>query len=262
MNLPSSSPALNRDPKIIFLSIMVIALLAWIVVCRQARGMEHMNLSSTMCSMPRVSSWNIADLFSLFVMWVVMMIAMMLPSVTPMALLFSKVHRTRRDQNNPFIPTWIFLLGYLLVWMGFSLLATFLQSYLHTKAWLSCCMVLTHRTIAGMILISVGIFQFTPLKNTCLSHCRSPFQFLMTQWQEGKWGAFFMGFRHGIFCTGCCWALMLLLFVTGVMNLFWIALLSILVLLEKISPKSLRINQLWGILFIVWGISIVFGKLK
>ena len=257
MNFHQTAQSFTRDQKIILCSIVVIVLLAWMVMFNDARGMEHTSPHMTMCSMPRVSSWSAANFFPLFVMWSVMMVAMMLPSVTATALLFSKINRTRREQNNPFVPTWIFLCGYLLVWTGFSFFVSILQLYLQTKSLLSREMILTHSSVAGIVLLCAGIFQFTPLKTACLSHCRSPFQFLMTQWQEGKMGAFLMGVRHGIFCTGCCWALMLLLFVLGVMNLLWIAVLSIFVLLEKMFPKKIRIHWGWGILLIGWGILIL-----
>ena len=257
MNFHLSAQPFTRDQKIILCSIAVIVLLAWTVMFNDARGMEHASPHMTMCSMPRVSFWSAADFFPLFVMWSVMMVAMMLPSVTATALLFSKINRTRREQNNPFVSTWIFLSGYLLVWTGFSFLVSLLQLYLQTKSLLSCEMILTHSSVAGIVLLCAGIFQFTPLKTACLSHCRSPFQFLMTDWREGKWGALLMGLRHGIFCAGCCWALMLLLFVMGVMNFLWIAVLSVFVLLEKMSPKTLRVNCVWGILFIGWGTLII-----
>jgi predicted metal-binding membrane protein len=115
-------------------------------------------------------------------------------------------------------------------------------------------MVSTSPVLGGALLIAAGIFQWTPLKNACLRHCRSPLSFLMTDWLEGKSGAFVMGLKHGAYCTGCCWFLMTLLFVAGVMNIWWVAAISILVLLEKVSPKSFQFGRLVGVVFAAWGV--------
>src|ERR1700690_3554352 len=176
-----------------------------------------------------------------------MMVAMMIPSAAPMILTFAMVNRKRREQERPFVPTGIFLLGYLAVWTGFSALAAVAQWILHARALLSPMMVSTSPILGGGLLIAAGIFQWTPLKNACLTHCRSPLGFLMTDWREGRWGALFMGLKHGAYCAGCCWILMALLFVAGVMNLWWIAIIAVLVLLEKVAPKGFGVGKIAGV---------------
>jgi predicted metal-binding membrane protein len=148
----------------------------------------------------------------------------------------------------------MFLLGYLIVWTGFSAVAAFAQWILHARALLSPMMVGTSPVLGGVLLIVAGIFQWTPLKNACLTHCRSPLGFLMTEWREGRWGALVMGLNHGAFCTGCCWFLMALLFVAGVMNVWWIAILTVLVLLEKVVPRGLSVSKVAGIFLASWGL--------
>src|SRR5215469_7956909 len=197
--------------------------------------------------------WNAGALPPLFFMWAEMMAAMMIPSAAPMILTFAMVQRKRREQERPFVPTGFFLSGYLLVWTMFSALAAFAQWILHAKALLSPMMAGTSPIFGGVLLIAAGIFQWTPLKNACLARCRSPLNFLLTDWREGKAGAFGMGLRHGAYCTACCWILMLLLFVAGVMNLFWIAAIAIFVLLEKILPRGALFGKIAGAFLIGWG---------
>ena len=225
----------------------------------QARCMNQMN-KMPMCVMPNMQSWSTVDFLNVFVMWTVMMVAMMIPSAVPMVLVFASINRKRQERQDPFVPTWNFLLGYLVSWVGFSVLATGAQWYLHSRALLCPLMISTTPLFSGIVLSLAGIFQFTPLKNTCLKHCQTPFHFIMTEWREGKLGAFLMGWQHGLFCTGCCWALMALLFVVGVMNLVWIAIVSIVVLLEKVAPQSLKLSPIVGFLLMGWGISMMLGK--
>jgi len=145
-------------------------------------------------------------------------------------------------------------MGYLLAWTIFSAMATALQWGLHAKALLSTKMVSTSPILGGSILIAAGIFQLTPLKHACLAHCRTPLTFIMAEWREGIGGALWMGLRHGIFCLGCCWVLMLLLFVTGVMNLLWVAILTAFVMVEKIAPAPRWISRAAGVVLIAWGV--------
>jgi predicted metal-binding membrane protein len=128
------------------------------------------------------------------------------------------------------------------------------QWYLHGKALLSPLMVSTSPRLAGGLLVAAGIFQWTPLKNACLAHCRTPLSFLMTDWREGSRGALAMGLKHGAYCTGCCWILMMLLFVAGVMNIFWIAIISVLVLAEKAAPNGFAVGKIIGGALILWGL--------
>ena len=197
-------------------------------------------------AMPRMQVWDVVDLLLLFAMWAVMMVAMMVPTAASMILMYATINRRRQTQQEPWVPTAVFLGGYLLVWTGFSVLATLAQWGLHSAALLSPMMVSTSPTLGGVLLLTAGIFQWTPWKYTCLTHCRSPLGFLLTDWREGTWGALVMGVRHGSYCTGCCWFLMALLFVAGVMNLLWVATLTVSVLVEKMVPRGDLMGRLAG----------------
>jgi predicted metal-binding membrane protein len=247
----------KRDRLIIIAALTGLTLLAWGYMAYEARAMYHTDVcccAGMKMSGPDTNVWNPATLFPLFLMWSEMMVAMMIPSAAPMILMFAMVQRKRREQERPFVPTTIFLLGYLVVWTGFSALAATAQWILHARALLSPMMVSTSPILGGIILILAGVFQWTPLKNACLTHCRSPLSFLLTDWREGKSGALLMGLKHGAYCTGCCWFLMALLFVAGVMNLWWIAIIAVFVLLEKVAPRGLFVGKIAGVLLIAWGV--------
>jgi predicted metal-binding membrane protein len=190
-------------------------------------------------------------------MWTVMMVAMMAPTAAPMILMFATIHRRRRTEGRPAVPTALFALGYLVVWSAFSVAAASAQSGLHVAALLSPAMVATSPLLAGGILIVAGIFQWTPLKRACLDSCRSPLSFLMSSWREGRGGAFVMGLHHGLVCLGCCWALMALLFVAGVMNLLWVAAIAVAVLLEKVVPYGDLMGRLAGVALAAAGVGLV-----
>lgn len=251
---------LKRDRVIVLAALGAIALLAWGYMAHEARAMSRTGVcccAGLTLSGPDVAPWSPATLLPLFLMWSEMMVAMMIPSAAPMILTFALVQRKRREQERPFVPTGIFLLGYLIVWTGFSALAAFGQWVLHGRALLSPTMVSTSPFLGGALLVTAGIFQWTPLKHACLTHCRSPLTFLMGDWREGKLGALFMGLKHGAYCTGCCWFLMALLFVAGVMNLWWIAILTVLVSLEKFLPRGLLAGRFVGVALGLWGIWMV-----
>src|SRR3970282_248388 len=184
---------------------------------------------------PPTTAYGPGDLVMIAAMWIVMMVAMMLPAAAPMVLLFLRMAERRRTLERDAAPTGAFALRYLLVWTGFGLLATGAQWGLHTAALLSPPAALLSPTAAGVVLIATGAFQFSRLKWTCLAHCQSPLDFLGAHWREGIRGAILMGLDHGVYCLGCCWALMLLLFVGGVMNLWVIAAITLFVLLEKVA---------------------------
>jgi predicted metal-binding membrane protein len=205
--------------------------------------------------------WTPAYALLMGVMWWVMMMAMMLPSAAPMILLFARIQRREQVKGAPFVPTSIFTAGYLLIWGLFSGLATGVQWGLEYVGLVSTMMVSTSGRFAGILLLVAGLYQLTPLKHTCLKHCQSPIQFLTQHWRNGTTGAFRMGIEHGAFCTGCCWLLMALLFVNGVMNLYWIGSLAILVLLEKILPVRHWLGSLVGIGLILWGGWMIVGTL-
>jgi predicted metal-binding membrane protein len=188
-----------------------------------------------------------------FAMWWVMMIAMMVPSATPMILLFTAIKRKQAASVSPSVEAWIFLGGYLLVWTGFSLVAALAQWGLERLGLLSMAMASTRAVFGGIILVGAGLYQFTPIKSACLRYCQSPVLFLSQHWRPGALGAFRMGLRHGSYCLGCCWFLMALLFVSGVMNLVWIAGIALYVACEKMLPLGHRLSRAAGVGLIVSG---------
>jgi predicted metal-binding membrane protein len=255
---------LKRDRSIVLGGVIAIAALAWIYMAIEARAMYATGVcccAGMKMSGPDVNPWSAGTLAALFVMWSEMMIAMMLPSAAPMILTFAMINRKRHEQERPFVPTGIFVAGYIAAWTGFSAAAAVTQWILHGKALLSPMMVSASPWFAAALLISAGLFQWTSWKSACLTQCRSPLGFLMTEWREGIQGAFAMGFRHGLFCTGCCWILMALLFVAGVMNLWWIAIISALVLIEKLAAGKI-VSHVTGAAFCVWGAWILFQTVR
>jgi len=206
-----------------------------------------------MDAMPAIASWTPSYFAVMFAMWAVMMAAMMLPSAAPMILLFSAISRRRAEQGGTARTTALFALGYLAIWTVFSLGATALQWALGEAALLSPALKTSSAWLAGALLIAAGLYQWTPLKHACLHRCRSPLDFVLSFWRDGAWGGFSMGVRHALYCLGCCWALMLLLFVGGVMSLAWIAGLAAFVLLEKTAPGGHWLGRAAGAALVVWG---------
>jgi predicted metal-binding membrane protein len=249
---------LKRDRLIVLGGLLGIAALAWAYIVHLASTMQSMPMGMDMAG-PHMQSWSGVDLALLFVMWAVMMLAMMVPGAAPMILMFATINRRRQEQQQPYVPTAVFLGGYVLVWSGFSVLALLAQWGLHSAALLSPMLVSTSPILGGLLLVAAGIFQWTPLKYVCLTRCRSPLGFLMTDWREGRRGAFIMGLRHGMYCTGCCWFLMALLFVAGVMNLLWVAAITAFVLVEKVLPRGDLVGRLAGGVLVVAGL-VVLGQ--
>jgi predicted metal-binding membrane protein len=206
-----------------------------------------------MAAMPEMvgglSPWTGADFLFAFVMWAIMMVGMMLPSAAPVILLVAAVSRQRAAAGGPRL-TVAFGLGYVLAWGGFSVAATAAQWGLHAAALLSPGLATTSPLVVGALLVAAGVYQLTPLKAACLAHCRSPLGFLLTQWREGAGGALRMGLGHGLYCLGCCALLMGLLFVTGVMNLLWVAVIAAFILVEKVVPGGPRVGWLasWALI--------------
>jgi predicted metal-binding membrane protein len=245
-------------------------MLSWAYMVYLAWDMKDMDMGSGMSMragdvvMTHVMSWSVVDFVMTFLMWVVMMVAMMVPAAGPMVLIFANVNRKRQEQQRPFVPTMVFLSGYLVVWWGFALLATLIQWGLHQASLLSSMMGNITPVLGGTLLIAAGVFQWTPFKYACLKHCRTPIGFMMAHWQEGRRGALGMGMHHGVFCLGCCWFLMGLMFVAGVMNLVWMAGIAAYILLEKVVPQSAWSNVVtWGagLGMVGWGTWMILGVL-
>jgi len=249
---------LHRERLIIGGCLAAMVILAWLYLFHTKTAMPGMDMTGM--DMPGMvmldlSKWGPATVLILFVMWTVMMVAMMVPSATPMILTFLSVNQRRKAADRPYVPTAIFVFGYLAVWTAFSAAATFAEWGLHQAAMLSTTMTATNEALNGGLLIAAGIFQWTPLKRACLQGCRSPLSFLMSEWREGTAGAFVMGVRHGAYCAGCCWFLMALLFVAGVMNLLWVAILSLFVMAEKVLPKGEVVARIAGVALMIAGVA-------
>ena len=228
--------------------------LSWSYLLSGAGMMQAMgNMLMPMSQGP----WSSAHAMLVFVMWAVMMAAMMLPSASPMILLYATIARRSNEQGRPAGAWGAFGFGYLLAWAAFSLAATALQFWLEQAALLSPMMQTTSRAMAGTVLIVAGFYQWLPLKQACLRNCRSPLDFIMTHWRPGNGGAFRMGLDHGTVCVGCCWSLMLLLFVGGVMNLAWIAGIALFILIEKLGHAGSWIGRVAGAVLIAWGVAVL-----
>ena len=253
---------LKRDRAIVALGLAGVVTLSWLYLLWMDWGMRHMDVGMEMVIMPAMQHWTARDLVLVFLMWAVMMVAMMVPSASPVVLLFAEINRRRSEQQGMFVATGQFLLGYLTVWTGFSLLATLAQWGLLTAALVSPMMESTSKALGAGLLLIAGLFQFSRLKYACLAHCRSPMGFLVTEWRQGPLGAFRMGLKHGGYCLGCCWALMGLLFAFGVMNLLWVASISAFVLFEKITKANQLVSRLSGLLFVSGAVWIVLGSLS
>jgi len=256
---------LRRERLIVGGCLAVMVLAAWWYLFHTRGSMSNMNMPSmemsgmdmSGMSMPGSQEWRAMDIFLLFVMWAVMMVAMMVPSAAPMVLAFLDVNRRRQTAGRPFVPVGIFLAGYLVVWTAYSAVATLAQWGLHKAALLSPAMVATSPILNGGLLIAAGIFQWTPLKRGCLKGCRSPLSFLMSEWRDGWAGAFIMGLRHGSYCVGCCWVLMALLFVAGVMNLLWVAVIALFVMAEKTLPRGELLGRVTGVVLMAAGVGLL-----
>tara|TARA_Y100000768_G_scaffold340610_1_gene284588 strand:- start:2832 stop:3701 length:870 start_codon:yes stop_codon:yes gene_type:complete len=208
---------------------------------------------------PMSNMWLLSDFFLLFMMWAVMMIAMMTPSILPMLMLFTALNSRKKAQGQESTSSMILLAGYLSSWVLFSLFITMPQYYLHTNGFLNMMMEPMHAYLAAFVLILAGVYQFTPYKDACLNVCQSPLSFLTNNWQDGKLGTFIIGYKHGFYCVGCCWALMLTLFALGVMNILWVIVLTIFVLFEKLSYNyPLTYRRIVGVFLISWGIILAF----
>ncbi|MBA1146610.1 DUF2182 domain-containing protein [Ectothiorhodospiraceae bacterium WFHF3C12] len=223
-------------------ALVGITVLAWgyLLVPAPGGGMDGS------MAIPGATGWGLDMLMASAAMWAVMMVAMMLPSASPMILTYARVRQQRDAHGGTTVPTWVFVAGYLGVWVGFGVLAAVAQWGLHQSALLSSAMGKVGPLLAGGLLVTAGAFQFSGLKEACMTRCRTPLSFLMTEWRDGTYGALVMGVRHGAFCTGCCWALMLLMFVGGIMSLAWMAALTLYFLAEKLLPRPELVGRVTG----------------
>ncbi len=240
-----AAAGLRRGERIAILgAIAVTTALAWAYLISMA-GMQGMGA---------LHAWSALDFALMLAMWVVMMVGMMLPTATPMTLVYAQVARKAAREGSVLPPTSVFVAGYLLAWTAFSVAATGAQWALDRAALLSPMLVANSPRFGAGLLVLAGLYQLTPWKNACLEHCRNPAHFFATHWRPGPAGALRLGWSHGLYCLGCCWALMGLLFVGGVMNLLWIAAITLFVLLEKMIPFGIPGGRLAGAGMIVLGV--------
>jgi predicted metal-binding membrane protein len=274
---PALERLLRRDRVVTAAGLAVLCALAWVYVLtgaglgRSARDATTLTLfphkaAEAMAAMPGMAragmetptaAWSPRDWALTVAMWSTMMVAMMAPSAAPTILLHARVHRHALAQGpaaGGLAPTAAFAAGYLLIWLGFSVAATAAYWGLERTALVSAAMMGSQsKWLSGGVLAAAGLYQLSPLKNVCLSHCRSPAAFLSRHWRPGVSGAVRLGALHGAFCVGCCWTLMALLFVGGVMNLSWIAALTVLVMAEKLVPGGRWVARVTGVAMLAWG---------
>jgi predicted metal-binding membrane protein len=260
----SLEAVLRRDRLIVAGALAAVVAVAWAYVLWLAADMDMGGMDMTGFRMipagigimaPANAPWTAIEFAFVFVMWAVMMVGMMTPSAAPMMLMYARVGQQAKADGKVFAATGWFAAGYFLVWVAFSLAATFAQWAVERAALLDSRMASGSNLFAGAVLIAAGVYQWTPLKDICLVQCRSPFAFLMRHggFRRDIRGCLLLGFRHGAYCVGCCWVLMALLFVGGVMNVLWIALLALLVLLEKLAPFGRWVARVAGAVFIAVG---------
>jgi predicted metal-binding membrane protein len=250
---------LRRDRGVVGASLALVVALAWLYLWRDAASMGDAGMAGMpMADMPGMApAPGPASLALTFVMWAVMMVGMMLPSAAPTILLYATLVRRNGERGTVLPGAWVFTSGYLAAWTSFSLLAALLQVALHGASLVTPALVFASTVMSAAALIGAGVYQWLPAKEVCLRKCRDPLQFLLAQWRPGAAGAFRMGVRSGAYCVGCCWALMLLLFVAGVMNLGWVALIAGFVLAEKLLPGVRVVPRLAGAAMILWGAALL-----
>jgi len=247
----------GRERSIALASLLGVAALAWYYLWREAAMMSSMSMESAMTATAASQVWTVEWIWVTFFMWTIMMVGMMLPSAAPAMLLYGAMERKNRERGTVLPSIWIFAAGYLAVWTGFSLAATLIQAALQSNGLVTGMMVSNSAWLTAGLLLAAGVYQWLPAKDACLEKCRDPLQFFLFRWQPGAAGAFRMGAEHGAFCTGCCWALMLLLFTAGVMNLLWVALIAGFVLVEKVLPAGRWTGRLAGVAMVAAGGAVV-----
>jgi predicted metal-binding membrane protein len=243
----------RRDRLVVVSGLTVVTASCWAFLFLLAARMGSMG---SPLSMPMTSEWSVSDVGLMWTMWAVMMAGMMLPSAVPMITAYARTVGSGRSQLRGSTP--MFGAGYVVAWSSFAALGTAAQWWLHDAALVDALGVSQSNVLGGAILVGAGLYQFSGLKNACLAQCRSPLGFLLNEWRDGAGGAAVMGLRHGMVCIGCCWALMAMLFVLGVMNLWWIAVVAALVSVEKLAPSRLLTPAVGGVL-LLWGVALISG---
>jgi len=248
MTTANASP-FPRERKLILGLLLILAAASWALLIWQSTAMNSQAMGMGL-TMGMSTGLFIA-------IWVVMMIAMMFPTAAPMILMFTTVYAGKRQKSQAFVPTWVFVSAYLLIWTLFGLVAYPLALFAERLAGQSMWLMTNAPRIGGVLLVVAGLYQLSPLKHLCLAKCRTPLQFILSSWRDGYSGAFRMGFVHGAYCLGCCWFLFVLLFPLGIMNIAVMALLTALIYAEKSFPLGRQISQIAGVALIVYGVIVI-----
>ncbi len=235
----------RRDRRMVAGALLGLTLISWWVVLQ-----THVPLAGM--GIPHHAPEGASGFAAAFLLWMVMMAAMMLPAAMPWVLFFSTLSHDRTG-DTPRFSVGMFVGGYLVAWTGYCLVAAAAQQWLQNRALLAGHDLRVGAAAGGLLLITAGLFQWSSWKESCLRHCRTPLSFFLAEWRDGPTGAFRMGWRHGLFCLGCCWALMALSFALGVMNLLWMAAMTLILCVEKIAPRGDRAGQAFGVVLVGWG---------
>ena len=239
---------LQRERNLILAVLLILAVAAWGFLAWQATRVSPMAMGLTMGMG--------AALF--LAIWVVMMVAMMFPTAAPMILMFARVHRDKRQSGKAFVPTWVFVSAYLLLWTLFGVLAYICAVWAERLAQQVPWLAAHAAQIGGGVLVLAGLYQLSPLKRTCLAKCRTPLDFIVRSWRNGYLGSFRMGLEHGAYCLGCCWLLFVIFFPLGIMNVAAMAVVTLLIFAEKSFPLGQRIAQLAALALVTYGLLVVF----
>ena len=249
---PYAGTLAARQRVAILAGLVGASALAWLYLVQMAVDMHAAMQAGVACEL---HPWTLRDALLTFAMWAVMMVGMMVPSAVPMSLLFGAVARKAERQGSAVAPTFVFTSGYVVAWTLFSVAATALQWWLERVALLTPMLASASPWFGAALLVAAGLYQWSPWKQSCLEHCRAPAQFIAMHWRPGRWGAFRMGVLHGLYCLGCCSLLMGLLFFGGVMNLLWVAGITLFVLLEKVAPQGRAIARVAGVGMVALGVA-------
>lgn len=258
---------LKRDRYVVLAALLALTALAWSYLLWLAGTMPSSGMTMSQMAMAAAMAPPVAsapmDLLLAFIMWAVMMVGMMTPSIAPVILLYARVGRHAASSGKLFAATGWFAAGYFLAWTGFSILAAAAQVTLRAAALLTPDLASANRTLEAGFLIVAGAYQWSPLKNACLAQCRQPLMFIQRHggFKRSAAGSLALGFRHGLYCTGCCWSFMLLLFVGGVMNLLWVAALAVLVLMEKLPAQGNFLARATGTALMAGGVLLIYREL-
>ena len=266
MSEPALEAILRRDRAIVYAALSALTALAWgyttwlaaLMPTGGAAAMSGMRMGASPFSaamVPATEPWSGLEFAFVFAMWTIMMVGMMVPSAAPTILIYARVGRQTARQGKPLAAAGFFAGGYLFAWTAFSLAATLCQWGLQRGSLLAPGMTMNEGVLGGAVLIAAGLFQWAPLKDACLAHCQAPLTFIQKHggFRRAPLDAVALGLRHGIYCVGCCWALMALLFVVGIMNVFWIALIAVFVLLEKLLRGNRLLSRGAGVALVSWG---------